>query len=341
MISIIVPVYNVDKYLSICLESIQKQDFEDFEAILIDDGSTDSSGTICDDFQRQDTRFKTIHQQNQGVSVARNTGLMVASGEYITFVDGDDFIHPKFLSTLYSAIRQTSLDIAMINGQILFEYLNPTTVSIPTPIILDQNHLIRYFFSNSNYDVQYLAVWNKLYKKSIIKGLKFKDIVSEDGIFNLQVYLRTSNISYVNANLYYYMQHQNSLTHESNNTKRIIDNIKPFYLYSQYIPKDHHIYRAYFLEKLFKKILNIRFNSRNSKHLDYANVEINKAKSIFYDEFKNNKFISNRVKYVIIIFMKYAPLYNMFRWFLEKKALATHKILMCFSNIHKTWNHNL
>lgn len=331
MISIIVPVYNVDKYLSICLESIQKQDYKDFEAILVDDGSTDTSGTICDDFQRQDIRFKTIHQQNQGVSVARNTGLLVASGEYIAFIDGDDYIHPKFLSTLYSAIRQTSLDIAMINGQILFEYLNPTTVSIPTPIIFDQNHLIKNFFSNSNYDVQYLAVWNKLYKKSIIKGLKFKDIVSEDGIFNLQVYLRTSNISYVNANLYYYMQHQNSLTHESNNTKRIIDNIKPFYLYSQYIPRNNLVYRAYFLEKLFKKLLNIRFNSRNTLYLDYANHETNKAKSLFYDEFKNNKFISNRVKFVIIIFMKFAPFYNMFRWSLEKKALAKQNLGMYFS----------
>ncbi len=105
LISIIVPVYNIESYLPRCLETISKQTYQNLEIILIDDGSTDSSGSICDKFAKKDHRAKVIHQQNAGPSGARNTGMAYASGEYLMFVDGDDYLHTDAVNTLWDAIN--------------------------------------------------------------------------------------------------------------------------------------------------------------------------------------------------------------------------------------------
>ena len=114
LISIIVPVYNVESYLPYCLESISNQTYTHFEAILVDDGSTDTSGVICDDYCKKDTRFTVIHQENQWLSGARNTGLSAAKGDFFCFVDSDDYIHPRYLEVLYNALEQTGCDVAMV-----------------------------------------------------------------------------------------------------------------------------------------------------------------------------------------------------------------------------------
>lgn len=108
MISVIVPVYNVEEYLPTCIESILNQTYKDLEILLIDDGSTDNSGKICDKYAKEDGRCIVVHQPNKGVSEARNTGLKHATGEYISFIDGDDYIHPQMLEILYNEIKKTS-----------------------------------------------------------------------------------------------------------------------------------------------------------------------------------------------------------------------------------------
>ena len=116
LISIIVPVYNIESYLSKCLDTIGRQTYRNLEIILVDDGSTDSSGFLCDDFARKDPRTIVIHQPNQRQWAARNAGLRVAKGEYIMFVDGDDYIHLDTVKVLYEAIKQDRpFDMAMIN----------------------------------------------------------------------------------------------------------------------------------------------------------------------------------------------------------------------------------
>jgi len=113
LISIIIPVYNVEDYLARCLESILFQSFKDFEVLLIDDGSTDGSGKICDAYAQNDTRIRVIHKVNGGVSSARNVGLNNANGQYISFVDSDDFVHPCFLEFLYNSIKSSKADISI------------------------------------------------------------------------------------------------------------------------------------------------------------------------------------------------------------------------------------
>lgn len=112
MISIIVPVYNVSKYLDDCLSSIARQSYLDWECILVDDGSKDQSGEICDQWVLTDSRFKVIHQQNQGVSVARNNGIKASTGEYLCFIDSDDWVDPDFLKTLYDHIGHAEIAVS-------------------------------------------------------------------------------------------------------------------------------------------------------------------------------------------------------------------------------------
>lgn len=112
-ISIIVPVYNVEKYLSQCIESIINQNHKNIEIILVNDGSTDKSGDICDKYSLKDNRIKVIHKKNEGVSIARNTGLKVATGEYIAFVDGDDLVDKDIYTRLINVINNSKYDLVM------------------------------------------------------------------------------------------------------------------------------------------------------------------------------------------------------------------------------------
>ena len=112
-ISVIVPVYNTEKYLDRCIRSIIDQTFSDFELILVDDGSKDNSGFICDEWEKKDSRIKVIHQKNAGAGAARNAGLAIAKGNYINFVDSDDWITPEMYEILYKLLRETSATIAM------------------------------------------------------------------------------------------------------------------------------------------------------------------------------------------------------------------------------------
>ena len=123
-ISIIVPVYNVDQYLENCIESILNQTFKDYELILIDDGSTDKSGEICDKYEKKDNRIKVIHKYNGGLSSARNAGLDLACGKYIGFVDSDDSIHPEMYEILYDLQQIYNADISVCSFKKVYENID-------------------------------------------------------------------------------------------------------------------------------------------------------------------------------------------------------------------------
>lgn len=112
-LSIVLPVYNVDPYVNACLNSIVVQTFRDFECILVDDGSTDFSGVICDSWARKDSRFKVIHQENAGVSAARNVGIEAATAPFLAFIDPDDYISPNYFEALVSDLRRVGADVAV------------------------------------------------------------------------------------------------------------------------------------------------------------------------------------------------------------------------------------
>lgn len=121
MISVIIPVYNVEKYLAECVESVLNQSYTDYEVILVDDGTTDSSGRMCDEYARKDPRIRVIHRPNGGLSAARNTGLDVARGEYVYFLDSDDYIEPCALEHLAAKAEQEQADVVFFDGYVFFD----------------------------------------------------------------------------------------------------------------------------------------------------------------------------------------------------------------------------
>lgn len=310
-ISIIVPVYNVENYLPTCLQSILNQTFKDFEAILVDDGSTDTSGSICDEFSEKDPRFIIIHQDNKGLPGARNSGLHKAKGEYISFVDSDDYIHPLFLETLYKGIFQTGTDVCMVQSKYVYHYIEPQCINIPGAYLLTQNKLIKNVFSNSLYSAPFLVVWNKIYSRKIIRELQMNDVAAEDLDFNIRVYLRIKHIAIVDCELYYYKIRSDSIT-RTNHQKLKLRELSTFGNLLNYISPDQREYRGYCLEKIYKRILLTRYFTKNTEYWDCAKAKIDEIKKDTLKEFRENRYITWKMKNIILAFLIIPWLYSFF-----------------------------
>ena len=214
MISIIIPVYNASPYLAECLNSIRRQTYSDWEAILVDDGSTDESFKICNAFASKDSRFSVLHQKNSGVSVARNTGLQMARGKWITFVDADDSLPVNALSTLLDHLNEGDFDL-IIGGYEIFDSNDIRTYWIDERLtrFLDRDSAISLMYEPLFY--KYLGyIWGKVFKTQLIRdnGLQFNPRISfnEDRLFVTQYLARCSNCLFDTTPVYNYLENPNS-----------------------------------------------------------------------------------------------------------------------------------
>jgi glycosyltransferase involved in cell wall biosynthesis len=238
-ISVIVPIYNAEKYLDDCIGSIADQTYASLEIILVDDGSTDSCPSKCDEWARKDGRVKVIHQKNKGISGARNAGLASVSGKYLAFVDSDDIVHPEMLERLYKALTDDGCDLAVCD---FIRFTDRTeiasfevgegvrTVRNARDTIADCTQLPR------------SELWGKLYKSELFEGISFKDgIVYEDTHVMPYLYLKADKISISDRKLYYYRMAEASIMHSA------ISKIKfcVFGIYREHI-------RLYTREKMYK-----------------------------------------------------------------------------------------
>lgn len=311
MISVIVPVYNVSSYLHDCIQSILDSTFRDLEIILVDDGSTDDCGQICDKFALIDARCKTFHTQNGGLSAARNFGLEQATGEYIAFVDGDDFIHPQMYELLYSAIDENPsanfsfcLFSTFHDGDTLTQqHLHYSDVSKQE--ISKYQMVTRMFGTWKDNGVYYIVAWNKLYRRNLIQPIKFAECpISEDLIFNTEVSLRMNQAILVNAPLYYYVQRSGSIIHQGI-TKKYIDQIDVYDRCYQLLKPERSELSIVCLQKCIKTVLNILCETRNSELYTYA-----KERSKFYlSTYRKDLYNSNLpfIKKMSLIIISYFP----------------------------------
>lgn len=217
LISVIVPIYNVEKYLNKCLESIINQTYNNLEIILIDDGSTDSSGKICDEWAQNDKRIVVKHVKNGGVSKARNIGLDFANGKYIGFVDPDDFLSLDMYSELINKINSDDYSIVCCNHFYGSEQNFKKYIPIENDIIMNN---IEY----QEFSLKYGGtLWNRLYKKELIDKIRFSDniVILEDLLFNLEVSNSNIKVYYLSKCLYYYFKNQNGAL-RTKNSKKII-----------------------------------------------------------------------------------------------------------------------
>lgn len=299
-ISIIIPVYNGEKYIKKCLDSIKSQTFQDYEVLIINDGSKDNTKKIIETYL-EDDRFKLYNRTNHGIGSSRNFGIEKSKGNYICFIDSDDYVDLNYLEKLYTKINSDKLDMVVCNYIELNEELNiekkvkinefaNTTINKNPELLLEINK----------------SPWNKIYKKNIIKNIKFpENLKYEDTEFLLKV-MKNAKIGYINEYLNYYIIHSNSET--TTMDKRVFDiltiikNIRDFYENSSSDVKEYinrmtlQILTTYTIQQKYQKDKNlgnkfinnafeyIEDNIPNYKQNEYFK-SLNKIKSLI----KKNK----------------------------------------------------
>lgn len=218
-VSIIIPVYNVEKYLRQCLDSVICQTYTNLEIIVIDDGSTDFSGSICDEYKKNDSRVKVIHQKNMGAANAKNVGLDVASGDYIAFVDSDDYVSEEWIEIMVNSIQKYNVDVVECG------FDNFYTDRVVKGKTYDDGELL----SSEDYFRQYFDNWvsvifcNKLFKSNLMKSIRFKKErrCIDDEFFTYKVISQGQNMARINDVLYHYRQRKSSAVHNEANSIQI------------------------------------------------------------------------------------------------------------------------
>lgn len=214
-ISIIVPVYKVENYLERCVNSLLAQTWHDIEIILVDDGSPDNSGAICDEFAEKDPRVKVVHKENGGLSSARNAGLAIATGNYIGFVDSDDYVLPEMYEKLHLALTESDAEISICNYEYIDEETGqciPTNSPVKTEVLSREKAYACLDVGMDGYSY-YVTAWNKLYKKELFEGCLFVEgKIHEDEFFVHHVFAKCNQIAVIDDKLYMYMQRNGSIT---------------------------------------------------------------------------------------------------------------------------------
>lgn len=303
IISIIVPIYNVGKYLPKCIESILNQTFKNFELILVNDGSTDNSGVVCDDYAKKDTRIKIIHKSNGGVSSARNAGLYVAKGEYIGFVDPDDYIDKNMYEKLYRLCIDNNSDIAIcrFNREINRKIQNKES----TEEIIELNNMeaMNELFKGNLYR---FSLCNKLFSKKCFNDVLFpEERIHEDLSTTYKLFANSKKAVYINYCGYIYVRRENSILTSTYNEKRL----QAFIAWDEIIEFiDKNYYEiieqviATFTYWCVDNILYILNQVNNSKKKNnYLNI-IQKYTTKYYIYIKRNNILSRSYKLRIRIF---------------------------------------
>ena len=255
LISVIVPVYNVEKYLCKCVDSILKQTLPDFELILVDDGSKDDCPFICDKYARNDNRVFVVHQNNQGLSSARNRGLEVCKGDYITFVDSDDYLDPNYLETLYSNLIEFQCDMIICYCS-FFDDENG---------VFQENEWIRYdaLITKDNQKninlFNFAPAWGKLYKREIFDTIRFPEGKTLEDEFILHFIIeKCKRIKIISKKLYFYRSRYGSIINSMNNKMHTISLLEILYertIYFSSVNKDLYYYNLCY-KRLFDKLVS-------------------------------------------------------------------------------------
>ena len=224
-VSIIVPVYNAEKTLPRCVDSILQQEYSDFELLLVDDGSRDGSAALCDDFARADSRVRVLHKENAGVSAARNDALDLARGEYLQFLDSDDWITPEATKLLVRTAQAERCDLVIADFYRVVGDRVSHKGGIEEDGVLSREAFAAYMMENPA-DFYYGVIWNKLYRRDIVErhGLRMDAGISwcEDFIFNLEYILHAERFAALRAPIYYYVKTKGSLASQSISIARTI-----------------------------------------------------------------------------------------------------------------------
>ena len=314
LISVIVPVYNIEKYLPKCLECLEHQTYGNLEIILVDDGSSDGSGMICDEYASRDSRAKVIHQTNKGLWAARNAGQDEAHGDFLWFPDGDDYFHYDILRQMHAAITNgDGYDLAMCGMKI-------TTHSHESC-----NHIIHGQWSIRSSASVFSSifppapgpnVWNKLYRTNRIHNLRARPFpVAQDQDFNIRVFTQIKSIVCTEEVLYYWVRRKGQISQRARYYE-----VWPDIFYRNYVelPSEKDPYDYILLDQLYRKMATLKARSINtgSKKFDF-----DKCKRFYKNtisDYLKEKRISNTVKAKYLIAYHMPFMVHLFFVFLDK-----------------------
>ncbi len=299
-ISVICPIYNVEKYLSRCIDSVLGQTFTNFELILVDDGSSDGCPTICDEYAKKDHRISVIHQKNGGSSSARNAGLNLAGGGYIVFIDSDDYIHPEYLKNLFLAITESKSDMAYCLFKRVYEETESNFAVMPC---VYKNKTMCDLLQEWHY-VEINVVWNKIYKRSLFENprLRFPNgIINEDEYLKPDLFEKIKSVSFVPQELYFYQQRKNSIQREGFTPKRlnkilaIQRNIQYFQKHNlkQELQEEYEYFCLYYFRYVFQAM-----------H-EAVDIDLRRYKQIYnsvFPKLMKSKAFTMKYKYMLLLY---------------------------------------
>ena len=293
LISIIIPVYNVEQYLKQCLDSIINQTYKNLEIIIVDDWSTDNSGKICDEYAKKDNRIIVIHQENADLSAARNSGLKIATWEYIWYIDSDDYIELDIYENLYNLIESTNSDLAICNRYIGKKDGSRTqNTDFPDKQTITPDEALEYFY-------YHMYVRNKLYKKEIIKWLWFVETFAQDVIYNFTIFQKIKKISCTKKCLNYYRYNPNSRQHSKKFRKDWM------IFLDEWINQEIEYAKNKWLKRLEKLLINARYGiilkwfrviaSQDQIDMDVVNILLKYVKADIWLFLKSKRSISKKL----------------------------------------------
>lgn len=312
-ISVIVPVYNVEQYLERCVNSIINQTYENLEIILVDDGSTDRSGEMCDSFAEKDERIKVVHKENGGASAARNRGLDICLGEYVTFVDSDDWLDIHMYKDLMELMVNMDADIVECNWEVIYDEMKDIKQPVTEVTVLRQVEAEKALFDGSGRAT--ILPWNKIYKKNLFKNNRFPEgMMCEDQWLLPKIYMMCKKTVYTNQKYYYYYQSPNSVMRASFGKKNLAALVSFEETRNLYINND--------LEELVELcdatycFLLIKYYNLSKKFLEDKSIcgKIRNCYKKRLQNFLKNKYLNNKQKILLILLLIRPDLYK------EKKA---------------------
>ena len=324
LISVIVPVYNVEKYVKTCVGSIINQTYQNIEIIIVDDGSTDSSGQICDDIAKSDCRISVYHKTNGGLSSARNYGMSKANGDFFAFVDSDDAVHKDFLSIMMETQHKTNADIVSVGISFFYNLkelnsLHQLKGEYNIKVFTGSEALIERFCPTNHVRCIDDVVCNKLFKKSFFSDIDFPEGRLHEDMFVTYKILDKSNIFvFIDAPYYFYFQSNNNSIMHNNNPKKFLDLYDSFSEEISYFGS-LDIYEGAFLHFLITEYLSLLLQSRI--YYDSYEVKIKRksiAKWIRTHIWQDHRF-SLLKKIVIILCTRHIWIYALFRKVKERK----------------------
>lgn len=330
-VSVIVPVYNVEKYLRKCLDSVLKQTLKEIEIILINDGSTDYSGEICNEYSKKDSRIKVLHKKNEGIATARNSGLEIAIGEFIMFVDSDDWIEENMVETMYLKAKENNLDVVQA------QYLRTDNIKSNCSINKFSNNIIEELKREVISGNLYTYVWDKIYKRSFIISdkIKFREkYIFEDWYFFMDVITKCNNYSIINDVVYNYRIRNCSLSRKcSLETVALIiqlhkDKIEYMNKWNMNLNENYYNCSRNILDDLIN-IINFLFSEDNDYSTDLINqrlYDIRNEKII--ENVLDEKLIKKYISYVDEKIYTYLILY-----YFKRKKFNVIKLLSKFSKL--------